>query len=138
MDVKRFKLMENTREISYKDRLEIKAGCALDQADQEPAAIKAFGSKAEALEVLKEYKTEIRELSGSAGSYYSVTEYYIQESELDDEGDLLSCDIWGFSRIEIELVEKPSYSIIGTFGSYEEAEKAYNDYEGENEVYITF
>lgn len=135
----KFEIKENTREISYENRTEIKAGCTLRQNNQEPIMIKSYDSKEQALEVLKEYKTDIRELSGTAGTYYSITEYYVEENEYDKDGEWVSGgDIWEFSKMTIELVKKPSCDTIEFFDNYEEAEKAYNDYEGENEVYISF
>lgn len=122
--MERFELRKSTIEISYKDRFEIKEGCT---ADQDYDVIQKFSTKEEALEELKDYKTEVQQLSNHGKKYFYITEFYVE-----CEGD-----IWDYSKLEIELVEKPSYETIATFNSYEAAEKAYNEYAGENEVYIS-
>lgn len=99
----KYEIMRITREISYKDRHEIKEGCTLDQSNQEPKIIKSFDGKDEALEALKSYQSDIQKLSGGAGPYYSVTEYYVEENEYDENGDWVSGgDVWEFSKMRIE------------------------------------
>lgn len=135
----KYEIRKNTREISYKKRAEIKEGCTLDQFDQEPEIIKTFDDKDEALIELKSYKSDIRKLSGGAGSYYLITEYYVEENEYDEDGEWVSGgDVWAFSEMKIELVEKPSYETLGVYADMESAENALNDYDGENEVYLSF
>ncbi len=137
----KFEIKKNEREISYKNRSEIKVGCTLEQDNQEPAVIKSFDSKEEALKALKGHKTDIRELSGGTGknSYFTVIEYYVEENEYDEDDEWISGgDVLGVSKMNIELVEKPSYTTIGVFDNYADAEKAYSDYKGEDEVYISF
>ncbi len=85
--MKRYDLIKNTREISYKDRDEVCQGCTLDQMDQEPETLKSFDDKDEALEALKKYQSEISKLGGGAGTYYIITEYYVQINEYDEDGD---------------------------------------------------
>lgn len=122
--MEKFELRKSTIEISYKDRYEIKEGCT---TGEDYDIVQKFPTKEEALKKLKKYKTEIQELSNHGMQYFLITEFCIE-----CEGDILD-----YSKTEIELVEKPSYETIATFKSYEAAEKAYNEYEGENEVYIS-
>lgn len=101
--MKKYEIKQNTREISYKKRAEIKSGCTLEQDNQEPVIIKTFDNKEEALQALKEYKTDIRELRSSTGTYYDVTEYYVEENEYDEDGEWINGgDVWEFSEIENE------------------------------------
>lgn len=100
----KYEIRKNTKEISCKKRVEIKAGCTLDQENQDPEIIKAFDDKEEALNELKQYKSEICKLSGGAGSYYLVTEYYVEENGYDEDCEWVSGgDVWAFSEMpEIE------------------------------------
>lgn len=135
----KYEIRKNTREISYKDRKEIKEGCTLDQFDQELEIIKVFDDKEKALEELKAYSSSISKFSGGAGAYYLVTEYYVEENEYDEDGDRVSGgDVWEFSKMKIELVEKPSYDTLGVYSDMESAENALDDYDGENEVFLSF
>ena len=133
----KFELKECTREIKYKERFEIAAGCTANQDDCESKLIKSFDSKEDALEELKNYKTEINSFSSNTGTRYNVTEYYVEENEYDEDGDWVAGgDVWEFSKMEIEVVEKPSYNTIATFDNFEDAEKAMNDCE--EECYLSF
>lgn len=88
---------------------------------------------------LEKYSAYIRSLSGSTGSYYLITEYFVEEIELDEDDDFVcSLGIHEYSKMEFNLIEKPSYNTLATFDNMRDAEEAYNDYSGENEVYIEF
>lgn len=135
----KYEIRKNIREISYKKRAGIRVGCTLDQDNQDPEIIKSFDDKDDALNELKSYKSDIRKLSGGAGAYYAVTEYYVEENEYDEDGEWVNGGVvWESSKIQIELVEKPSYEILGVYSDMESAENALNGYEGENEVYLSF
>ena len=137
--MKKFELRKNSIEVSWKNRKTIKEGITTTQDDQYPEIVKSFDNLEDAKNELQKYKSNIRELSGGAGKYYLIEEYYIEENTYDKDGEWLEGgDIWEFSKIIIELVEKPSYDTLATFDNMEEAEEAYNDYEGENEVYLSF
>lgn len=93
----RFEIIKNRREISYNDRAEIREGCTLEQADQEPERLESFDNLEAAREALKRYKSKVEKLSG-AGTFFSVTEYYIQDAEYDDCGDWIGGgDVWDFA-----------------------------------------
>lgn len=135
----KFELKECTREIKYKERFEIAAGCTANQDDCESKLIKSFDSKEDALEELKNYKTEINSFSSNTGTRYNVTEYFVEEAEYDeDEEWIAGGDIWGFSEMSIEVVEKPSYNTLAIFNNMKDAEEAADNYEGDDEVYLSF
>lgn len=135
----KFELKECTREIKYKERFEIAAGCTANQDDCESKLIKSFDSKEDALEELKNYKTEINSFSSNTGTRYNVTEYFVEEAEYDEDGDWIAGgDIWGFSEMSIEVVEKPSYNTLAIFNNMKDAEEAADNYEGDDEVYLSF
>lgn len=98
--MKKFELFKNTVEINWREKDRIEEGCTMDQGDCDPEIIKSFDNKDEALEALKKYKSDIRELSGNLGKYYEITEYYIQENIYDEEGTFIEGgDIWEFSEM---------------------------------------
>lgn len=135
----KYELRENSREVKYKERFEIAAGCTANQDDCESKLIKSFDSKEDALEELKNYKTEINSFSSNTGTRYNVTEYFVEEAEYDeDEEWIAGGDIWGFSEMSIEVVEKPSYSTLAIFNNMKDAEEAADNYEGDDEVYLSF
>lgn len=110
-----FNLIKSSIEIAYAKRGSIVAGCTLAQDDLEAEEVKSFDSKEEALKELHKYKTDIRELSGSAGKYFSIIEYYAE----DENGN-----IWEFSKMEITVTGKQSYDTEDVYSSYAEAENA--------------
>lgn len=133
----KYELRKNTREIRYKDKAEIKEGCTLNQDDMYPEIINSFDSREEALERLKDYKTEISDYHLATGTYYSVTEYYVEENEYNEEGEWLSGgNIYDFSKIKIGLIEKTSYKALGIYDNFSDAMKAYN--ECEEECFLSF
>ena len=119
----KFELKQSNIEIGYKKRNEIVEGCSLD-IDQDPRIIKAFDNKEDAIKELQNYKTNITELSGATGTYYSVTEFYVEENIYDKDGEFISNEgIHEFSKIEIEVTEKPSYNTVGTYNNFHDAEE---------------
>lgn len=136
----KYELKKDSIEVRYKDRKEIKPGIVLTSDNQEPELIKTFDNKEEALEELRKYKSSITEHTYN-GILYVVEEYYVEENTYDDEDEdewLSGGDVCDFSKMEIELVEKPSYSTLAVFDNMADAERAENDYDGENEVYLSF
>ncbi len=78
----------------------------MEQGDCDPELIKSFDNKDEAIEELKKYKSDIRELKGNLGTYYEVTEYYIVENTYDEDGDFVEGgDVWEFTEMQ-ELKEE--------------------------------
>lgn len=137
--MKKFEIRRNSIEVAWKNRKEIKEGITLTADDQYPEIVVSFDTLDEAKVELQKYKSSIRELSGGAGKYYLVEEYYIEENSYDEDGDWTEGgDVWEYSKITIELVEKPSYETLATFDNMKDAEEVYDDYDGENEVYLSF
>ena len=137
--MKRFEIRRNSIEVSWKNRKEIREGITLTTDDQYPEIVVSFDILDEAKAELQKYKSSIRELSGGAGKYYLVEEYYIEENSYnEDEEWVEGGDVWEFSKITIELVEKPSYETLATFDNMKDAEEAYDNYDGENEVFLSY
>lgn len=99
--MKKFELFKNTVEINWREKDRIKEGCTIDhQRDCDPVLIKSFDNGEKALEELSNYQSNIRELKGNLGIYYEVTEYYIQETIYNEDGDFIEGgDIWEFSKM---------------------------------------
>lgn len=136
----KYELKKDSIEVRYKDRKEIKPGVVLIADNREPELIKAFDNKGEALEELRKYKSNITKHTYN-GTLYLVEEYYVEKNTYDDEDEeewLAGGDICEFSKMEIELIEKPSYSMLAIFDNMADAERAENDYDGDNEVYLSF
>lgn len=92
----KYELRKNIREIRFKDRNEIKTGCTLQQDNQEPEIIKSFDKKEDALKEQASYQSEIYPF----GSYFSVTEYYVEENEYDEDGEWVAGgDVWDFAPL---------------------------------------
>lgn len=113
-----FNLVKSNIEINYKNRMDIAEGCTLQ--DDDPVIIKVFDSEEDALRKLQNYQTEVRELSGGAGKYFSVTEYHIE----NEDGEVLE-----FSKMNIEVCKRQSYEAVGTYNNYKDAENALDELE---------
>lgn len=136
----KYEVKKGSVEVMYKDRNEIKPGVVLTSDNQEPELIKAFDNKEDALEELQKYKSSIT-IHNYNGTLYLVEEYYVEENVYDDEDEeewLSGGDVWEFSKMEIALVEKPSYDTLVVFDNMADAERAENEYDGYNEVYLSF
>lgn len=121
--MKKFEVKENTIELSYKKRKNIKAGVSLESENQEPITIASCETLEEAQEKLKKLKTDIKE-NHYNGTFYNVTEYYIEENEYDEDGEWLTGgDIYAFSEMNIDVVECETRKHLGTFNSFEKALK---------------
>ena len=100
-----YELKKNTKEIIYKNRKEISEGCTTDAP--EPEVINSFEKKDDALRELKNFKSEVQRLSGPAGTYFSVTEYCVEENEYDEDGEWIGGgDIWEISKLPFFEIEK--------------------------------
>ncbi len=89
-EVKKF-----TKEISYKDRKNIRTGCCFD--DLCPETIQKVYDREEAMDILKKYTPECNEYSGNAGKYYLVEEYGIEIYEENEDGMFLSGSDYTYS-----------------------------------------
>lgn len=132
--MKKYELKKANIEVSYNERCEIKEG--VTNGCEEPELVKSFDTLEEAKEELNRYQSSITKLSGGI---YNVEEYYIEQNIYDEDGEWVEGgDIWAYSKMTVELIEEPGFKVIGSFDNMEDAEKAYNDYEGENEVRLSF
>ena len=137
----KYEIKKRSIEVLYRNRKDIMEGVTSSCDDGDDELIEVFDefSLNEAKAKLREFKTDIRKLSGNAGTYYLVEEYYIEENEYDEDDEWVTGgDIVEFSKINIELVEKPSYEVLGKFDNMEEAENAEDEYDGDHEVYLSF
>lgn len=137
---KRFEIRRNSIEVSYKERYTIKEGVTLTADVQEPEIIAYFDTVEEAKQKLNKCHSSITTLTNHGMTYYLVEEYYIEENYYDEDEEWVEGggDVWGFSKFNIELVEKPSYKTLASFDNMKEAEQAYSDYDGEQEIYLSF
>lgn len=137
--MRKYEIIRSSIEILYKNREAIKEGVTLTSYEQNPMVIEQFDVLADALAELKKYKTNIRELSGGAGKYFHIEEFYVEENVYYNDGLWIEGgDVYEFSKITIELVEKPSYKTLGTYDNMSDAEDALNSYEGDYEVFLSF
>lgn len=129
--MKKFEIKKTNAELKKVN--EIRQGASVDQDGYDAELIASFDTADEAKEELKKYSTKVDEMSG----YYSMTEYYIEESEYDEDGDWVNGgDILEFSELKIDVIEKPSYESIGIFSNIEDAKKAADACE--NETFFSF
>lgn len=130
----RFDIKKDNIEIAYKDRMDIKPGCALDDIDSDPEIMESFDTKEAAIEALKKYSTDISTFSSPNGQVFAITEYYIEENEYDEDGDPITCNgVWEESKMEI-ILEDENGNTIDTFDNYADAETAYNKYDDECKI----
>lgn len=138
--MKKFDIVEASRELRYEDRYEIKAGCTLSQTDINPIILESYDTREEALEELKAYGSSFGEVNGHSGIYYLVYEYYVEEVVTDEDGERIDWvngkwvggdGILEYSEMKIELVDKRSYETLRTFDNMKDAEEALYDYDGE-------
>jgi len=133
--MKKFEIRKNTIVIAYKNRKDIKAGITLTGDNQEPEIMGTYSTLEEAKEELKKYTSLIDKM----GSFFGIEEYYIEENVYDEDDEWeAGGDVWEFSPMKIELVEKSSYNTIAVFDNMEDAEEAYDNYDGDEEVYLSF
>ena len=121
--MKKYEVKENTIEVNYKNRKSIKAGVSLESENQDPVTIVSCETLEEAQEELKKLKTDIKENHYNT-TFYTVTEYYIEENEYDEDGDWVTGgDIYDFSKMNIDVVECETRKHLGTFHDFESALK---------------
>ena len=81
------------------------------------------------------YKTDVC----ASGSLFTVEEFSIQENEYDEDGEWIGGgDIWKFTPMEIFVVDKETRKTIAKVKTYEEAEEAAEEYEGDAGADIVF
>lgn len=86
--------------IEVNDKNEIYEGCTTDQPQQDPEKVETFDEKEEAIEKLKKYSSELREMPG----YVLYSEYYVEECEYDEDGEWVGGgDIVKFTNLPAEI-----------------------------------
>lgn len=138
----KFEIKKGIVEVSYRDRLEIKEGITIDYSnyDQDPEIIGSFDSLEEANKELSKYESCI----SPYGHYYLVEEYYIEEVEYVYDEDFEeyrqegSNGTHSFSKFKIQVVEQPSYDVVGEFDNFKDAEDAVYKYDGDDMVILSF
>ena len=130
----KFEIKKDNIEVAYKDRMNIKPGCTLDNLNSDSEILESFDTKEDAIEALKKYTTDISTFSSANGTVFDVTEYYVEGNEYDEEGHIIACNgVWEESKMEITLVDEGG-NIIKVFDNYSDAEEAYNEYDDECEI----
>ncbi|MDD6667769.1 MAG: hypothetical protein PUE58_07450 [Lachnospiraceae bacterium] len=101
--MKKFEIVEHTEEI--KNKSAIVPGCTESpeiyesHTNIDKKILKSFDTLEKAKTELENYVASISKESGSAGTYYLVTEYMIEENDYDEDGEWISGgDIWEFSK----------------------------------------
>ena len=96
-----YEIWKAERELGYckynGDELAYKVGDVYDKEDC-PELVESFDSKAEALEALKDYKCSVWKTRATLGELLNGREYYLQESEYDEDGEPLSGDVLVFAE----------------------------------------
>lgn len=111
----RYELCENIQEISYADREKIKKGCTRNEDSNQNPEITSFFRKEDALEALKDCKSEIQEMSSHGMIYFKVTEFHVEENVYDRDGEWISGgDVWEFSEMPIAELIKARPEIVSS------------------------
>lgn len=102
----KYEIKKGYEEVSWKDRKKIMPGITVDtDGDKEPELIAEFDTLEEARKELKKYESSIWLLSGGAGAYYGIEEYYIEENEYEEDGEWVDGgSIWEFSKMDLSKI----------------------------------
>lgn len=122
--MRKFEIVKRTKEIRKSDSFKLRAGVALDC--ECPETLNNFDVLEDAKNELKKYQSEIKEFSSHGLSFYSVTEYTIEENEYDDDGEWVSGgDVYEFSEMTFFVVDDED-NIVGTFNNYSDAKNCFD------------
>lgn len=131
---KKYDIVQRTKEISYKNRYDIKAGCTYGGDE---TTLKSYNQKEEALKELYQNASSIRELSNARGIYFDVTEYVVVENTYNQKGEFVEGgEEVDYSDMKIGLVTKPSYQTVSVHDNFKDAEHASLELDVEN--YLDF
>lgn len=134
----RYNVYKKSIEVSFKNRQIIKAGVVHTDFDTEPEEVKGFNTLDDAREFLKGFKSTIYNI---AGGYY-VEEYYIEENEYSDDDVNYeypnSGDVWEYSKMQINVVSKNTYDILGSFDSMQGALDFERSLDSNEPTYLSF
>lgn len=134
MNTIRYDVVRVIAEIKEEDRFQIRPGCAIDAPDKVDSMIfMPFEVKEEALMELESHPAEI----GREGDSFLVTEYFVQENEYDEDGQLCGGgDILDTSVMEIEVLDRKTNQTLETYDNWKAAEAAKERLSGAREVYL--
>lgn len=119
--MKKYLLKKSTAQFDYYTKYLIKEGCTQTE-NNFVKIIKEFDDRREALEMLSFYKSHVEEDSVIL-DYYVVTEYFVEIVEVDEKGRCIATGDIIFSKMKIEVVEKPTYQTVGKYNCFIEAER---------------
>lgn len=98
----KFEIRENSMEVSWSNRHKITQGCTVnnDNTQQYPEILESFDNEYDAVKELSKYNSTVEEMRGNTGTYYIVTEYYVEENEYDEDGEWVGGgDIVTFAKL---------------------------------------
>lgn len=83
-----YTVLQDTREIAWSDREEIKTLCVLDQRDTKPATIGEYKTEKEAMDEARKYSPRLTEGCGHDGRrLYTIEETYVEAWTDNGEGE---------------------------------------------------
>jgi len=95
-----YELVKNTGEYDWREKKNIHTGCTFEQDSYFPEILEKHPKKEDALNALKKYFSDICKMSGNAGPLYMVTEYAVQETLYDEDGnEFQTTDILEFAEL---------------------------------------
>ena len=131
--MRRYEIIKAQKEIAYKNRKSIKAGCTLDGCGTQ--LVNSFGSLKDAKAAFKTLKSDI----WHNGNLYLVTEYAIQCNEYDADGDFIAGgDILEISEMKIDVVNSETLETMASFDNMVDAENFYDNNIDDTEMYFSF
>lgn len=129
----RYEIIKAQKEIAYKNRKSIKAGCTLDGCGTQ--LVNSFGNLKDAKAAFKGLKSDI----WHNGKLYLVIEYAIQCNEYDTDGDFIAGgDILEISEIKIDVVNSETFETMASFDNMVDAENFYDNNIDDTEMYLSF
>ena len=130
----RYEIIKAQKEIAYKNRKSIKAGCTLDNCYMQ--TINSFETFEDAKIAFKGLK--LKSDIWYNGNVYLVIEYAIQCNEYDTDGDLIaSGDILEISEMKIDVVNLETLETMASFDNMADAENFYDDNIDNIEMYLS-
>ena len=129
-DVERYEVV-----VPYKNRGVLESGYALVNGPCEHIGyLENFDNREDALEALKKYEPTLEERRTHRGTEFVLTEYAVEEVELDEDGDPSgSVGLIDTLEVTFKVINDDTDEVIGEFRSYRDAEKAMKAYEDEHE-----
>lgn len=118
-------------EINDRYKRTIRASCLWDtdygRTNFDYETVEVFDSKEEALAALKNYKAEVRRFSDHNVRYWSVTEYFVEEVEFDDDEEEINFEFLDWAEMEFSVIEKSECKVLATFDNFGDALDYYDD-----------